>query len=328
MFDIPDTPPQTVSHQQLVDCTDGLGAGKGTELERFNRGCDYGFPDLHLKYITNTRTTVQSLEEYPSTPTVGTCRKQVTDYGSDDYDEINKQYGSEDYDEISNQYGFEDYGKDNRQKQKATDNKKDKQPGYKDYGQDNKQAQKDSDNEISKQYGYEDYGQEDKQYGYEEYGQDNEQYGYDDYGKDKKQEQKASNNKINKQYEYDRQGQIASVSDHQYKYFATEDDLFKMLQSGPVVTIIDVGEAFHFLGDGILYDTKSCTNYEDEPIPQECRRVSQISGESGYTCLGNCKNKLPLHCDRFLSKLPPNPLTFQHAITIVGYGRDRLVSFV
>ena len=43
------TYPVTLSAQQLVDCTVGVKDGAGTELERFNRGCTDGFPDLHLK---------------------------------------------------------------------------------------------------------------------------------------------------------------------------------------------------------------------------------------------------------------------------------------
>ena len=89
-----------------------------------------------------------------------------------------------------------------------------------------------------------------------------------------------------------RQGS-ASVSDYQFKYFSTEDDLFEMIQSGPVVTTIDVGPEFQFLyGGGVFFDQERCVSYEDEDVPEECR-----DGD-GYTCLGDCKKKLPKHCDR------------------------------
>ena len=99
-------------------------------------------------------------------------------------------------------------------------------------------------------------------------------YGYEDY------------NQIN------RQGPV-SVTDYQYKYFSTEDDLLQMIQSGPVVTNVDVGPAFQFYAGGVFYDEERCVNYVNEPVPQECR-----VGASGYTCLGDCKHKLPDHCDR------------------------------
>ena len=97
-----------------------------------------------------------------------------------------------------------------------------------------------------------------------------------------------------------RQGS-ATVSTDQWKFFSTEDDLFEMLQSGPVVTNIDVGPDFQFYykersneNGGVFYDVSRCVNYFDEqPIPEECQE-----GSFGYTCLGDCKKKLPNHCDR------------------------------
>ena len=38
-----------LSAQELIDCTVGLKAGEGTELDRGNLGCTAGFPDVHLK---------------------------------------------------------------------------------------------------------------------------------------------------------------------------------------------------------------------------------------------------------------------------------------
>ena len=50
-----------------------------------------------------------------------------------------------------------------------------------------------------------------------------------------------------------------------------------------------------FFLKGVFYDRDKCASYELEPVPQECQR-----GGAGYTCLGDCKEKLPLHCDRKL----------------------------
>ena len=60
----------------------------------------------------------------------------------------------------------------------------------------------------------------------------------------------------------------------------------------PIMTIL----AFtYILFKGVFYDPDKCASYELEPVPEECQR-----GSSGYTCLGDCKEKLPLHCDRKL----------------------------
>ena len=52
---------------------------------------------------------------------------------------------------------------------------------------------------------------------------------------------------------------------------------------------------------GVFYDPDKCVSYEFETVPQECQR-----GSDGYTCLGDCKEKLPLHCDRKLNILYSN----------------------
>ena len=112
-------------------------------------------------------------------------------------------------------------------------------------------------------------------------------YGYEDY------------NQLN--------GQVpASLSDFRYKWFATEEDLLHRIQSGPVVTNVDITEDFQFFfGDGVFYNENQCTNYVNEPVPEECRRA----GTFGYTCLKDCKDKLPDHCDRW--KLIRNYLNHQ-----------------
>ena len=47
----------------------------------------------------------------------------------------------------------------------------------------------------------------------------------------------------------------------------------------------------HYLG--VYYSPRECTNYRNETVPEECQEDN-----TGYTCLGDCKEKLPLHCDR------------------------------
>ena len=86
----------------------------------------------------------------------------------------------------------------------------------------------------------------------------------------------------------------ASVSDFRFKWFATEEDLIRRVQSGPVVSNIDITEDFQFFGGGVFFNENQCVNYVNEPVPEECRR----DGAFGYTCLKDCKNKLPDHCDR------------------------------
>ena len=46
----------------------GLQAGAGTELQRINRGCTDGFPDIHLKYVMESGGELQTEEDYPLQP--------------------------------------------------------------------------------------------------------------------------------------------------------------------------------------------------------------------------------------------------------------------
>ena len=57
--------PVPLSAQHLLDCTLGLQAGAGTELQRINRGCTDGFPDIHLKYVMESGGKLQTEENYP-----------------------------------------------------------------------------------------------------------------------------------------------------------------------------------------------------------------------------------------------------------------------
>ena len=87
----------------------------------------------------------------------------------------------------------------------------------------------------------------------------------------------------------------SKVVDYEHKYFSDETKLMELLQNGPVATWFDVGEDFRFYGGagGVYYNTEVCGNNRDEAVPPECAREG-----GGYTCLGDCKRKLPQHCDR------------------------------
>ena len=81
---------------------------------------------------------------------------------------------------------------------------------------------------------------------------------------------------------------------YEYKYFSDEDKLFELIQDGPVVSWFDVGEDFQDYGGGV-YFSPICDSYEEEIIPPECAEDNY----QGYTCLKECKKKLPKHCDRY-----------------------------
>ena len=87
----------------------------------------------------------------------------------------------------------------------------------------------------------------------------------------------------------------AVLQDSEYQYFTDEEALLKLVQSGPVVTVFDIGDSFYRYAGGVYYDPETCSNNEDEDVPSECKG----SDGSGYTCLGDCNNKLPVHCDRY-----------------------------
>ena len=67
--------PVPVSQQQLIDCTKGVEDGVGTILVRENKGCVYGFADLHLKWLNSSTNTLQNPQNYPLTQTEGECRQ-------------------------------------------------------------------------------------------------------------------------------------------------------------------------------------------------------------------------------------------------------------
>ena len=86
----------------------------------------------------------------------------------------------------------------------------------------------------------------------------------------------------------------AVLQDSEYQYFTDEAALLKLVQSGPVVTVFDIGDSFQWYTGGVYYD-ETCSNNEDEDVPPDCKGSDGL----GYTCLGDCENKLPVHCDRY-----------------------------
>ena len=72
------TSPVPLSAQQLLDCALGVQDGICTEIQRINRGCADGFPDLHFKYVLESGGKLQTAEDYPLQPAreAGGCPPQ------------------------------------------------------------------------------------------------------------------------------------------------------------------------------------------------------------------------------------------------------------
>ena len=66
---------------------------------------------------------------------------------------------------------------------------------------------------------------------------------------------------------------------------------------------------------GVLYNPDQCSDYKTEEIPQEC----STEDGGGYTCDGECRGKLPAHCDRLFGT---SRSSYLHSIGVVGYGTD------
>ena len=81
--------------------------------------------------------------------------------------------------------------------------------------------------------------------------------------------------------------------DYEYKFFADEELLMSWLQYGPVVSSVDVTADWLNYASGCFY-SRQCANYAKERVPSDC-----LTPDGGYTCVGDCKNKMPAHCDRF-----------------------------
>ena len=90
----------------------------------------------------------------------------------------------------------------------------------------------------------------------------------------------------------------SDLADYEYKYFSDEAKLMELIQYGPVTTWVDVGPDWLFFGGGVYYSPEVCNSYEEEAVTPEC-----FSEDGGYTCLGDCKHQLPLHCGRCLTDI-------------------------
>ena len=86
---------------------------------------------------------------------------------------------------------------------------------------------------------------------------------------------------------------------------------------GPTVTIVTVTRDLTYYTSGIFYDAEDCDSYALEPVPSECQE--ERDGKKAYTCLGDCKRKMPVHCD-FLYK--PSNNSYANAVTVFGYGEE------
>ena len=68
------------SLQQLSECTHGLGADIGTQLERVNQHCITGFPDIHMMLImTELNGTMEAEAINPESVEQKECRAEVED---------------------------------------------------------------------------------------------------------------------------------------------------------------------------------------------------------------------------------------------------------
>ena len=64
----------------MSECTDGLGADIGTQLERVNQHCVTGFPDVHMMLImTKLNGTLEAESINPESEEKGECRAVVED---------------------------------------------------------------------------------------------------------------------------------------------------------------------------------------------------------------------------------------------------------
>ena len=79
-----------------MDCTKGFKVGNGTELARFNNGCDFGsFADVHLQWLQETQSPLESARDYPLRPDepAGECgaSDDPSGYGPNYYNYIVKR---------------------------------------------------------------------------------------------------------------------------------------------------------------------------------------------------------------------------------------------
>ena len=78
MFLFADTLPEPISQQHLVECTLDYETGNGTEMFRANKGCDFGFTDVHLIWLQSEGQTIKTALDYPLTPeALGECKNDI-----------------------------------------------------------------------------------------------------------------------------------------------------------------------------------------------------------------------------------------------------------
>jgi len=107
----------------------------------------------------------------------------------------------------------------------------------------------------------------------------------------------------------------ARVTDYIADYFTTEDYLIDSLSLyGPTVTNMAVTPKLQFYGGGLYYNPHECQDYIKEEVPLECRETR--GGRASFTCLNECADLMPLHCDIFFKE------KYQHSLTAVGYGDE------
>ena len=101
------------------------------------------------------------------------------------------------------------------------------------------------------------------------------------------------------------------LENYDFQFFSDEELLQSWVADyGPAITFVDVTPDWQFYScesavsmsvsfsssyssAGVLYNQDQCSDYLQEDVPFECSPP-----EGGYTCLGDCKDKLPAHCDR------------------------------
>ena len=110
----------------------------------------------------------------------------------------------------------------------------------------------------------------------------------------------------------------SKVDDYIADYFTTEDYLIDSLSLyGPTVTNMAVTPKLQFYGGGLYYNPEECQDYTKEYVPEQCRETR--AGRSSFTCLNECGELMPLHCDIFFKD---DGTRYQHSMTAVGYGDE------
>ena len=121
------------------------------------------------------------------------------------------------------------------------------------------------------------------------------------------------------------------MEDYDFEFYSDEELLQSWVaEYGPAVTFVDVTPDWQFYDSklsvsqqdfhshidcsaGVFYNSAQCLDYQTEEIPLECS-----TEDGGYTCEGECRGKLPAHCESFFTNSP----RYSHSVSVVGYGTD------